>query len=513
MSKDYFIVNEEPNANILGLDPIILAFHSDELKKITGGNIISTFYELQNTRFRFGSLQEDWVVFSNYLFNKIESDPVFEKKVVSNLKNRSKKINKLCNKTLKRLKKSKNDISEKEKKEIIKEIFSLFISMCVYGLVGPIIEIGSYGVTKKLQEIFYSKTKKLSKINEYMGLLSYSYEESLDQKAQKKLAKIAQKIYKNKDLKKLFLEKSEEIKRKLPLDTKMEIEEYRDDWGWLTYGYMGPDYTVLNVINDIKGMLFLSRSPSEQIVDTTYEIKKNKRKQEQVLKMLKLKRKELYMIKVAQNFTTTKYLRTKMMFLADFTINNLLKSFAEKEGLSMKQIGACTVKELLKYFENGRLPSLNVLNKRLKYCVLITELESEEVLIETKAKDWVSKNIYIDKISDDISEIYGQVACAGKERIIKGIVKIINIGQDMKKFNEGDILVSLATTPEIMPVMKKASAIITDIGGLTCHAAIISRELNIPCIVGTKIATRTLKNGDLVEVDANHGIVRILKHQ
>ena len=64
------------------------------------------------------------------------------------------------------------------------------------------------------------------------------------------------------------------------------------------------------------------------------------------------------------------------------------------------------------------------------------------------------------------------------------------------------------TSPEYIFVMRKAVAIITDAGGLTCHAAIVSRELGIPCIVGTKIATKIFKTGDLIEVDANTGIIK-----
>jgi pyruvate,water dikinase len=67
------------------------------------------------------------------------------------------------------------------------------------------------------------------------------------------------------------------------------------------------------------------------------------------------------------------------------------------------------------------------------------------------------------------------------------------------------------TRPEFVPLMKKAIAIVTDEGGITCHAAIVSRELKKPCIIGTKVATQVLKDGDMVEVDANSGIVRILK--
>ena len=68
------------------------------------------------------------------------------------------------------------------------------------------------------------------------------------------------------------------------------------------------------------------------------------------------------------------------------------------------------------------------------------------------------------------------------------------------------------TTPDIIHICKKASAIVTDEGGALCHAAVIARENNIPCIVGTKIATRVFLTGDKIEVDAVNGIVRkILK--
>ena len=66
------------------------------------------------------------------------------------------------------------------------------------------------------------------------------------------------------------------------------------------------------------------------------------------------------------------------------------------------------------------------------------------------------------------------------------------------------------TRPEYLPAMKKSLAIVTDEGGITSHAAIVSRELKIPCIIGTKTATQVLKDGDLVQVNANHGQVTVL---
>lgn len=90
-------------------------------------------------------------------------------------------------------------------------------------------------------------------------------------------------------------------------------------------------------------------------------------------------------------------------------------------------------------------------------------------------------------------------------------MKIVNVIADMKKMKPGDILVSVATIPDIMPAMKKAAAIVTEQGGITCHAAIVSRELGIPCVIGTKVATKVFKDGDIVEVNANHGVVTVLK--
>lgn len=106
------------------------------------------------------------------------------------------------------------------------------------------------------------------------------------------------------------------------------------------------------------------------------------------------------------------------------------------------------------------------------------------------------------------SEIKGNIACNGFAR---GKVRIVEPHTRVEVFNEGEVIVSKMTTPDLILVIKKASAIVTDEGGVTSHAAVISRELNIPCIVGTKTATKVFKDGDLIEVDANKGIIKKLK--
>jgi len=93
----------------------------------------------------------------------------------------------------------------------------------------------------------------------------------------------------------------------------------------------------------------------------------------------------------------------------------------------------------------------------------------------------------------------------------EGIVKVVWTLKDNAKFNEGDVLVTKMTEPSMVPVMIRASAIVTDIGGLTSHAAIVSREMGIPCVVATKEATKILKDGQKIKVDGTKGEVCLVE--
>ena len=114
------------------------------------------------------------------------------------------------------------------------------------------------------------------------------------------------------------------------------------------------------------------------------------------------------------------------------------------------------------------------------------------------------------KVEQGVQEFKGTIACKGE--VVRGRARIVFDPEDAAHsvFAKGDILVAPMTSPEYVFLMKKAAAIVTDTGGLTSHAAIVSRELGVPCIVGTKIASQILKDGDMVEVDAEKGIVRKL---
>lgn len=130
----------------------------------------------------------------------------------------------------------------------------------------------------------------------------------------------------------------------------------------------------------------------------------------------------------------------------------------------------------------------------------------------------VSKN-FLEK-NNELEEktIRGKVANMA-EPIVRGIVRLITrdygdasrMYEEMDSMVRGEILVTQTTDPEMLPALQKAAAVVTDIGGMLSHTAITARELGISCIVDTKNASKILKDGDMVEVDAERGGVRILE--
>jgi pyruvate, water dikinase len=114
------------------------------------------------------------------------------------------------------------------------------------------------------------------------------------------------------------------------------------------------------------------------------------------------------------------------------------------------------------------------------------------------------------KSASDFQEANAQVILKGETAsagVASGIVKVVNNPSELSKIEKGDVLVASMTTPDMVPAMMKASAIVTDEGGMTCHAAIVSREMGTPCIVGTEHATKVLKDGDVITVHATNGVV------
>jgi len=130
--------------------------------------------------------------------------------------------------------------------------------------------------------------------------------------------------------------------------------------------------------------------------------------------------------------------------------------------------------------------------------------DSEIFIVQTRPVTTIKET------TEEEEEIKAPVLLTGDKAspgIASGPVKIIKDISHIERVHDGDILVAEMTTPDFVPAMKRAVAIVTDRGGRTAHAAIVSRELGIPCVVGTGQATTKLTNGQVVTVDGSHGKV------
>lgn len=189
-------------------------------------------------------------------------------------------------------------------------------------------------------------------------------------------------------------------------------------------------------------------------------------------------------------------------------VNDFTIAIAE-EALRRAGIGDNSLEKYLTFDEIramllGKKINKKKIEKRKEYFLLSSDGFSRESIDEFIARKGWSLKKYD---AAEVREIKGSIACAGSAR---GKVKVVLSSADFEKVQAGDVIVSSMTTPDYLPVLKKAVAIITDEGGITCHAAIVSREMKKPCIIGTKIATKVLHDGDVIEVDANKGTVKIL---
>ena len=188
-----------------------------------------------------------------------------------------------------------------------------------------------------------------------------------------------------------------------------------------------------------------------------------------------------------------------------------LPEIAERKSLDLDQVGALTYAELRNLLLKNTKPNLKVINQRKSKYVAIMVKQGIYRFLTGHVTDRYIK-VLKPKLDKSLTMFKGGVGNPGYK---KGKVKIIHssegdIIEEMKTMKKGQILVTEMTRPQLIMAIHKAGAIITDEGGMTSHAAIISREFNIPCIIGTKIATQVLKDGDMVEVDADKGIVKII---
>ncbi|MBI4360723.1 hypothetical protein HY572_03040 [Candidatus Micrarchaeota archaeon] len=281
-----------------------------------------------------------------------------------------------------------------------------------------------------------------------------------------------------------------------------QIDDHVKHFAWLPYMYEGPAWNRKYFLQVLQGLLKEDVAALLETARTRHE--KTRARQQEILQWLELDEKHETLLEVAQGMVFTKGYRKDVLYHFFWKMEPYLKEVGKRLGLTVKQVRRLMPWEIPAALR-GQPVDANELNSRFEHYVQYVHAGKREIYSGKAAEKFLERfDLETMNAASGVRELKGDCACPGRAR---GAVKIIESPADMAKFNSGDVLVAHATNPDVVPAMKKASAIVTDMGGITCHAAIVSRELKIPCVIGTKIATAALRDGDVVDVDANHGLV------
>lgn len=208
-----------------------------------------------------------------------------------------------------------------------------------------------------------------------------------------------------------------------------------------------------------------------------------------------------HLLQIGKDMVLMQDKRKEIMMRAAYYLHQHLKSVGKKHKLTPSMMTQSLASEALRLPKNITQFKKNLKLRQLS-CTITGSLGQG---IQVYARQtFFPKGAHI-KTS---LEIRGKAACGGKA---VGRAKIISRLDSLPRVNHGDVIVSPMTSPDFMSAIRRCVAIVTDFGGITCHAAIVSREFNIPCVIGTKNATEKISDGDLVEVNADNGIVKVIQ--
>lgn len=378
------------------------------------------------------------------------------------------------------------NISDKEFYNLLRHFYDFNIR---FWLIVHVPEIANWGgeylLTNKLKSLFKEK------FEEYLEILS---------------APIKFSFFQQEELDLLSLDSIKDKK-----EFQKKLKQHAKEYHWLLNSYGGNRILKVDYFADKLKELLKEKSAKQKIKEIKDNVKKNKTRKDRLIKKLRLSKNLVLIAEQLSQSIWWQDLRKGYIWQMNYFWDKFLQEIAKRTDWKFNELQWCYGFEILSVVKNKNKINKKEINKRKKYYAFYAEKGKFKDFTQVQqVKKLIST--YLKVATGNTKELKGLVVSRGKTAIMRGQVKIINNPfKESRKMVKGDILVAGMTSPEFIIVMRKAKAIITDHGGMTSHAAIVSRELGVPCIIGTKIATKILHDGQIVEVDANKGIIRIIK--
>ncbi len=246
----------------------------------------------------------------------------------------------------------------------------------------------------------------------------------------------------------------------------------------------------------------MGESVDKLVKEKEEHLEQIRKEREEIIEKLSLSDFIKNLLEIARLFSKWKDVRKSGVYIGMYYYDLFLEEVAKRTSYTKEDLTFTVFDEIEDILLNKK-DMKDEIKKRKDKCFYVLSTEGYFIV---SGKDADKYFAYLkNQDNQNVIELRGVVASPGYSR---GRVNIIRKTHEMKDFKSGEILVTNQTTPEFVPIMKKAAAIITEQGGITSHAAIVSRELGVPCVIGVKNVCSILMQQEVVEVDANNGIIR-----
>ncbi len=374
--------------------------------------------------------------------------------------------------------------------DVYKQKILLFSSFIIYPFY-------AYEQPFRDEIIKYLEEKGAKNIDEILGILIYPDKKNFGYREQKRFLNLvlktnggaksfnAQKLQNNRNVRRL-------------------IENHIYEFGWIQCrNYHNDEWTFEEMIERIKTVLPDARKDLERLAKLDQTMKN---KYQRIVKKHKVNGRILQIIKLSKELVYYRTYRTDVFHKSGFNIRNLLEEIGKRFGLTLTDLIHLRIEEIFNLSEQSI--DKRIIEERKRGFALLMIKGKMNWFWGKELRKYKTELLTLKRSQSRVDGMGGTVANKGRA---SGQAKIIRTAGELRKVKRGDILVAPMTFPSFIPAMEKAAAFVTDEGGILCHAAIISREMNKPCVINTKNATRIIRDGDFVEVDAEYGAVKIIK--
>lgn len=488
MNKVKKIISTYKWSNIYGEPARMMQVHmaldnrTKLMKKSIGVCYGALLMEIKNNYIELYTNPEDWNRVSKFILNKLIKDKNWGKKAIKEIYIRANKLI-TYNRKLKKINYSKK--TNRELWQLYKGLVDRFVFMRIYSSLPTNLEMGNPVLTEYLRKKLEDYGLGNEELSQTFSILTTPLKFSYLKEKEKNFYRLALN-YKNKNF-------------------EQELSAFTNKYTWINYAFIGTPVTKVEFKKEIENHIKEKIDFDNKI--KLFKIEKTNLKKEQtnICKKFGFDHHLMTMLEYAREFVFLKFFRKGIFAESYYYSEFLLNEIASRLNTNLETIQGMMPLETKDALVNNVFDAQKIKQRTVNSWWLFTDGKTFE-LNDEEIKTVKNNTLHITETT--INEIKGQVAMPG---YATGRAIIVNTVEDMKKFKKGDILVARLTNPFLMPAMRMASAFVTDIGGLACHAAIVSREMKIPCVVGTNNGSKILKDGDMIEVNAHKGLVRIIK--